>query len=67
MQMQDDKLLRKLNKEPEIGMKMLMDQYAALVYAVVKDDLHPKISKTFGIIKTITADIGLLTFKILKI
>lgn len=34
--MEDSKLLRLLYKDPSAGMEQLMDQYAGLVYAVVK-------------------------------
>ena len=34
--MEDRKLIRLLNKDPDVGMDQLMNQYAALVYAVVK-------------------------------
>lgn len=37
--MLDDKLLRKLRRDPEGGMKQVIDQYAALVWAVVKGRL----------------------------
>ncbi len=37
--MHDDKLLRLLHKDPNAGMEQLMDQYAGLVYAVVKSKL----------------------------
>ena len=34
--MEDRKLIRLLNKDPDVGMEQLMNQYAGLVYAVVK-------------------------------
>ena len=34
--MEDSRLLRLLHKDPSKGMERLMDQYAGLVYAVVK-------------------------------
>lgn len=37
--MQDEELLEKLHNEPNLGMKQLMDQYAGLVFAVVKGKL----------------------------
>ena len=37
--MEDGKLLRLLHKDPGAGMKQLMNQYAGLVYAVVKGKL----------------------------
>ena len=37
--MHDDKLLRLLHNDPNAGMEQLMDQYAGLVYAVVKGKL----------------------------
>lgn len=37
--MEDSKLLRLLRKDPNAGMEQLMDQYAGLVYAVVKGRL----------------------------
>lgn len=37
--MQDDKLIKKLHKEPEKGMKILMEQYTGLVYAVVRSKM----------------------------
>lgn len=37
--MEDAKLLRLLHKDPNAGMERLMDQYAALIYAVVKGRL----------------------------
>lgn len=37
--MEDSKLLRLLRKDPNTGMEQLMDQYAGLVYAVVKGRL----------------------------
>ena len=37
--MEDSKLLRLLHKDPSKGMEQLMDQYAGLVYAVVKAQL----------------------------
>lgn len=37
--MEDSKLLRLLQKDPNAGMEQLMDQYAGLVYAVVKGRL----------------------------
>ena len=37
--MEDGKLLRLLHKDPSTGMEALMDQYAGLVYAVVKGRL----------------------------
>lgn len=37
--MEDSKLLRLLKKDPNAGMEQLMDQYAGLVYAVVKGRL----------------------------
>ena len=38
--MEDDKLLRLLHKDPNAGMEQLMNQYAGLVYAVVKCKLE---------------------------
>ena len=37
--MEDSKLLRLLHKDPNVGMEQLMDQYAGLVYAVVRGKL----------------------------
>ena len=37
--MEDAKLLRLLQKDPNAGMEQLMDQYAGLVYAVIKGRL----------------------------
>ena len=37
--MEDSKLLRLLHKDPSTGMEQLMNQYAGLVYAVVKGKL----------------------------
>ncbi len=37
--MEDSKLLRLLHKDPNAGMEQLMNQYAGLVYAVVKGKL----------------------------
>ena len=37
--MRDDRLLKKLRTDPENGMKMLIHQYAGLVYAVVRSKL----------------------------
>ena len=37
--MEDKKLLRLLHKDPNVGMEQLLDQYAGLVYAVVKSKL----------------------------
>ena len=37
--MEDSKLLRLLHKDPSAGMEQLMNQYAGLVYAVVKGKL----------------------------
>lgn len=37
--MEDKKLLRLLHKDPNAGMEQLMDQYAGLVYSIVKDRL----------------------------
>ncbi len=37
--MQDGELLKKLHKNPDTGMKLLIDQYAGLVYAVVRSKL----------------------------
>ena len=37
--MEDDKLLRLLHNDPNSGMEQLMDQYAGLVYAVIKGKL----------------------------
>ncbi len=37
--MEDEKLLALLRKDPEAGMERLMDQYAGLVYAVVRGRL----------------------------
>ena len=37
--MEDSKLLRLLRKDPSAGMEQLMNQYAGLVYAVVKGRL----------------------------
>lgn len=37
--MEDPKLLRLLRKDPNAGMEQLMDQYAGLVYAIVKGRL----------------------------
>ena len=37
--MEDGKLLRLLHKDPNAGMEQLMNQYASLVYAVVKGKL----------------------------
>ena len=37
--MEDNKLLRLLHKDPNAGMEQLMNQYAGLVYAVVKSKL----------------------------
>ena len=37
--MEDTKLLRLLHKDPNAGMEQLMNQYAGLVYAVVKGRL----------------------------
>lgn len=44
--MEDPKLLRLLHKDPNAGMERLMDQYAGLVYAVVKGRLaeSPRVS-----------------------
>jgi len=39
--MEDGKLLRLLHKDPNAGMEKLMNQYAGLVYAVVKGRLDP--------------------------
>lgn len=41
--MQDEKLLKKLHKNPDAGMRLLMDQYAGLVYTVVKGRLSPAV------------------------
>lgn len=41
--MQDRELLKKLHKNPDAGMKLLIDQYAGLVYAVVKSKLSPSV------------------------
>lgn len=38
--MQDEKLLRKLRTDPEQGMKLLLEHYVGLVYAVVKSKLQ---------------------------
>ncbi len=38
-QIKDDVLLKKLHKEPDIGMEILINQYAGLVYAVVRSKL----------------------------
>ena len=37
--MEDTKLLRLLHKDPNAGMEQLMNQYAGLVYAVVRGRL----------------------------
>ena len=37
--MEDSKLLRLLHKDPSVGIEQLMNQYAGLVYAVVKGKL----------------------------
>ena len=37
--MEDNKLLRLLHKDPNAGMEQLMNQYTGLVYAVVKSKL----------------------------
>ena len=37
--MEDAKLLRLLHKDPSVGMEQLMNQYAGLVYAVIKGKL----------------------------
>ena len=37
--MEDNKLIRLLHKDPNAGMEQLMNQYAGLVYAVVKSKL----------------------------
>ena len=37
--MEDKQLLRLLHKDPSAGMEQLMNQYAGLVYAVVKGKL----------------------------
>ena len=39
-QIKDDELLKKLRKEPEAGMEMLLKQYTGLVYAVVRSKLQ---------------------------
>lgn len=41
--MQDDEILEKIHKEPEIGMKLLMKKYAGLVYAVAKGKLQKSV------------------------
>lgn len=38
--MRDDELLRIIKKDPETGMKYLTEQYAGLVYAVVRSKMH---------------------------
>ena len=38
--MEDSKLLRLLHKDPSAGMEQLMNQYAGLIYAVVKSKLN---------------------------
>ena len=43
MQMQDTEILEKIHKEPESGMKLLMEQYAGLIYAVVKGKLQSSV------------------------
>ena len=37
--MEDAKLLRLIRKDPSAGMEQLMDQYAGLIYAVVRGRL----------------------------
>lgn len=41
--MQDDELLAQLRTEPNIGIQILMNQYAGIVYAVVRSKLSEKL------------------------
>lgn len=41
--MHDDALYQILRQDPEAGMRILIDQYAALIYAVVKGKLSPSL------------------------
>ncbi len=41
--MHDDSLYQILRQNPESGMRILVDQYAALIYAVVKSKLSPSL------------------------
>ena len=45
--MEDSRLLRLLRKDPNAGMERLMDQYAGLVWAVVKSRLDPSFALSF--------------------
>ena len=46
--MEDNKLLRLLHKDPNAGMEQLMNQYTGLVYAVVKSKLDDSYKGTFS-------------------
>lgn len=41
--MRDTDLLKKLKKDPEAGMRLLMDQYAPLIYALVRGKMQPSV------------------------